>query len=33
MVDAAHSCWFDPDVQKLGFSGINPQSTRNQILT
>ena len=32
MVDAAHSCWFDPDVKKLGFSGINPQSTRNQIL-
>ena len=32
MVDAAHSCWFDPDVKKLGVSGINPQSTRNQIL-
>ena len=31
MVDAAHSCWFDTDVQKLGFSGNNLQSTRNQI--
>ena len=29
MVDASNPIWFGPDVQKeLGFSGINPQSTR-----